>query len=167
MAQLPVLKFIFDRHKRASATKEGSIELQITFHRKAKFIASGVRVLPREWKNGQVVGRQDALQLNSSLGILMGNARRIVNELLESGQLDIAEIPSRLKAMQEPKQTESKKAFIDYCVERASVRKYGKTEDSQGRYDRFMRFFSAWGGIKSFDDIMEANIIEMDKVLSG
>jgi len=166
MAQLPVLKFIFDRRKRASATKEGSIELQITFHRKAKFMASGIHVLPREWKNGQVIGRSDALHLNSSLSVLMGNARRVVNELLEAGDLDLDEIPKRMKAKQEPKPVD-KDAFINYCNERACVRMYGKTKDSQERYNRFMRFFQAWGGIKSFDDITEANIIEMDMVLAG
>jgi hypothetical protein len=96
MAQLPILKFIFDRRKRASATKEGSIELQITFHRKAKFMATGIHVLPREWKNGQVTNRQDALQLNTSLSVVMGNARRIVNDLLDAGNRDLGETPKHM-----------------------------------------------------------------------
>jgi len=165
MAQLPILKFIFDRHKRSTPNKTGSIELQITFHRKAKFIATGVRVLQKEWKSGQVVNRFDAMELNVSLGIIMSNARRIVSELLASGELDLAEIPKRMRASQE-KSVDSTN-FVDYIKERAEVRKYGKTADSQDRYDRFIKFFLAWGVIKEFDDITEANIIEMDKVLAG
>ena len=166
MAQLPIMKFIFDRHKRSTPTKTGSIELQITFHRRAKFMATGVHVLPKEWKSGQVINRFDAMELNTSLDIMMANARRIVNELLQSGELELAEIPKRMKASQE-KKTADNTTFIDFIKERADVRKYGKTEDSQGRYDRFLKFFFAWGGIKTFDDITEANIIEMDKVLAG
>ena len=167
MAQLPILKFIFDRHHRATTSKWGTVELQITFHRKAKFMSTGVRVLPKEWKNGQVINRTDALELNNALSIMMGNARRVVNELLEAGQLELAEIPKRLQALQEPKRVSKDVSFIEYSKERARVRAYGKTRDSQERYSRFLRFFEAWNGIRTFDDITEANIIEMDKVLAA
>lgn len=165
MAQLPILKFIYDRHKRSSATKNGSVELQITFHRKAKFMATGVRILPKEWKNGQVVNRFDAIELNTALDVMMSNARRTINLLLASGELDLNEIPKRMRASQE-KKTESNTTFIDYIKERAEVRKYGKSEDSQERYDRFLKFFFAWKKIKNYNDVTEANIIEMDKVLA-
>ena len=168
MAHLPILKFIFDRHKRASSKKHGSIELQITFHRQVKFMATGIRILPREWKNGQVINRLDALELNAALDILMANARSIVTELLAAGQLELSEIPKRMKATQEPQEMKPQKnAFIEYCKERARVRMYGKTKDSQERYNRFMRFFTAWGVITQFDDITEANIVAMDKVLAS
>ena len=82
MTQIPVLKFIYDRHNRSSASHNGSIELQITFHRRAKFMATGICVLPNEWKNGQVVNRFDAKELNTTLDFMMTNARRIVNEII-------------------------------------------------------------------------------------
>ncbi|MBQ6050138.1 MAG: hypothetical protein IJL35_06025 [Bacteroidaceae bacterium] len=65
MSQLPIMKFVFDRRKRASAQKYGSVELDVTYNRRHKYMTTGVRILPKEWRNGHVVGRMDAMELNS------------------------------------------------------------------------------------------------------
>jgi site-specific recombinase XerD len=159
------MTFVYDRRKRASSVKYGTVELVVTFERKRKYITTGIRLYPKEWRGGHVVGRIDAMELNDSLDRIMGNARKVVNAMLQAGKLCLDDIPVMMKKMQEPEPKEKKRTFMDYCFERMEVRQYGKTEDSQERYSRFMRFFKEWGGIVDFEDITEANIIRMDKVL--
>jgi site-specific recombinase XerD len=57
--------------------------------------------------------------------------------------------------------------FLEFCNQRATIRKYGKKADSQERYDRFIRLFTSWGGIKEFEDITDKNIISYDKYLDS
>ena len=56
--------------------------------------------------------------------------------MMDEGKIDIFTITDRLKRMEE-----EQLCFIDFCTQRASVRKYGKKADTQERYDRFLRLF--------------------------
>ncbi len=160
------MKFVYDRRKRASREKYGTVELRITFERRTKYITTGIRIMPKEWKGEHVTGRLDAMELNGMLDKVIGNARKVITGMLESNNMCLDDIPARMKALQAAEaQNTPRRTFMDYCEERSEVRKYGKAEDSQERYDRFMRFFKAWKGIVNFEDITEANIIKMDKEL--
>ncbi len=58
------VKIIFDRRKKASKTVNGTVEIEIYKNRKRKWMSTGVHVLSHQWKNGMVVGRMDAPDLN-------------------------------------------------------------------------------------------------------
>ncbi|MBP5545747.1 MAG: site-specific integrase [Bacteroidales bacterium] len=164
----PVFKLIFDRRHRATSTKEGAIELRITYNRIQKHATTGVRVLPKQWKNGFIVNRPDALELQKTLDLFVTKARRVVNERMDSGTLDMQTIVAVIGGKEKEQSTANvpkQRMLVDYFTERASIRKYGRTEDSQARYDRFIRWFDDWGGMVTFDDITEANILKMDEVL--
>lgn len=164
----PTLKLMFDRNKRASKTKEGSIELRIGFDRKKKYATTGVRVFPREWRNGRIVHRLDAIELQRTLDEFVANARRIINDLIERGEFDIdtivAQIGGRTKHLA-GRNVVKERLLIDYFRERAEIRKYGRSEDSCERYERFLRWFEKWGGMRTFDDVNELNILTMDKAI--
>lgn len=164
----PTLKLMFDRNKRASKTKEGSIELRIGFERKKKYATTGVRVFPREWRNGRIVHRLDAIELQRTLDEFVANARRIINDLIERGEFDIdtivAQIGGRTKHLA-GRNVVKERLLIDYFRERAEIRKYGRSEDSCERYERFLRWFEKWDGMRTFDDVNELNILAMDKAI--
>lgn len=162
------LKLMFDRNKRASKTKEGSIELRIGFERKKKYATTGVRVFPREWRNGRIVHRLDAIELQRTLDEFVANARRIINDLIERGEFDIdtivAQIGGRTKHLA-GRNVVKERLLIDYFRERTEIRKYGRSEDSCERYERFLRWFEKWDGMRTFDDVNELNILAMDKAI--
>lgn len=164
----PTLKLMFDRNKRASKTKEGSIELRIGFERKKKYATTGVRVFPREWRNGRIVHRLDAIELQRTLDEFVANARRIINDLIERGEFDIdtivAQIGGRTKHLA-GRNVVKERLLIDYFRERTEIRKYGRSEDSCERYERFLRWFEKWDGMRTFDDVNELNILTMDKAI--
>lgn len=166
----PVFKLLFDRRHRATKTKEGSIELRITYNRIQRFATTGVRVLPREWKNGYIVNRLDAFELQQALDLFVANARKVVNEQMEMGTLDMDTIVAIINGKQKElagANNTYKAALMPFFRERAAIRKYGRVADSQERYDRFLKWFERWGGMESFDDITEANIIKMDEALTA
>lgn len=158
--RLPILAWVYDRRKVGSPKKEATVELRITYKGRQKFVSTGVRVLPREWRHGMVVGRMDARELNKGLDIIMGNARRVVNDMLEEGCFSLDEFSARLQ-----RATNGEKSFIEFARERSKVRCYGRSKDSKERYARFMRFFELWGKIKYFGDITDQNIILFDSEL--
>lgn len=97
---IPTLKLMFDRRKRASKTKEGAIELRIGYDRKKKYATTGVRVFPREWRNGYIVHRLDAAELQRTLDVYVANARKIINDLMERGEFDMDSIVAQINGRQ-------------------------------------------------------------------
>lgn len=166
----PIFKLIFDRRHRASATKEGAIELRITYNRIQKHATTGVRVLPRHWKNGRVVNRLDAMELQQTLDTYVLNARKIINELMTSGTLDMQTVVATINGKQLQQASANvphKQLLLPFFHERANIRKYGRAEDSQERYERFLRWFEQWNGMVTFDDVTESNILDMDRALAA
>lgn len=163
----PTLKLLFDRRHRATATKEGAIELRITYNRVQKHATTGVRVLPKHWRNGRIVNRIDAMELQRTLDMFVANAHKTINDLIERGELDMNTIVSVISGRQKAAATSSvdRQLLLDYFNERAAIRKYGRSTDSQERYDRFLRWFEKWGVMVTFSDINEANIMRLDEAL--
>lgn len=83
----PTTKVIFDRRKKAGPKTQGSVELEVYFQRKRKWISTGVKVLPRHWDDRKrVVGRIDAVDLNLRIDALEGNVLGIIRKLMVDGK---------------------------------------------------------------------------------
>ena len=156
----PQIVFVFDRRKIATPTIKSSVEMRITYNYKQKFLATGIKLYSTQWKNGKIINCPDIVQISQTLDKLLSNVRQVIFDMMNEGNIDILAIPERL----EKKETGSL-TFTQFCVQRAAIRKYGKQKDTQERYDRFIRLFSNWGEITSFEDITEKNIISYDKYL--
>lgn len=100
--------------------------------------------------------------LNQTLERLLVDVRKVIYEMYEEGNIDIFAIPARIEAKQKKGIT-----FLDFCNQRAEARKYGKALDSQERYDRFLRFLHAYGKIKTFSELTEAKVMELDRHLKA
>lgn len=157
---LPILCLVYDRKKQAKGAKTAPVELRITQNKTRKYITTGVRLMRKEWSNGRVVRREDAEELQESLELFVKKARTVLNQMLEEGEVSFDEVKPRMEALQKRKQT-----FIDFMQERSEVRKYGKSEDTKERYDRFLRFMVGWGKIVFFSDITEAKVMALDRFL--
>lgn len=160
MKKIPTVSFVFDRKHQSNSRKRGTIDLRIGYERKAKFISTGVHLLPKEWRNGMVTNRVDAIELNKSLDTLRINVQKVINDMMNEHAINLHEIPARLARLEN-----DGKSFIDFCKERAAIRKYGRVEDSKERYNRFLRFLVSYGKIKYFADVTEKNILVLDEYL--
>lgn len=159
--KLPTLTFIYNRKSTASPNRKASIELRITYDRKQKYISTGIKVLPKQWKNGKITGIPDAMQLNQQLENIIIQARNILVDMQSRDSFDLSLLQERLK------NPNAHLSFIEFCKQRIAVRKYGKTSDSQKRYDRFYKFLLESSKIKEFSDITDAAIIEFDELLKS
>lgn len=156
------VSLIFDRRKVSSASSPGTIEVRMTYRGDQKIFSSGKRVLPKEWKSGQVVNRLDANQINAYLADLVSRIRKILTDMEAEGHIDIHAVPKILTQ----NQTRESRTFIDFSRERAEIRKHGKAADTQERYDRILRFLEEYGKIRFFHDLTEKKIIDLDNYLS-
>jgi integrase len=162
MRTTPNVELIYNRRHTATTTKEAAVELRVSFRKQQKYMATGIKLLPKHWHRGRVSARTDAILINQTLDKLVNDVRKVIYEMMEEGDIDIFTIPDRLNRMRA-----GNVIFLDYCEKRAEVRRFGKSADSKARYDRFMKKFREWGGIKDWADITEEKIIEFDKYLSS
>jgi len=158
----PQVSFIYDRYKKASSTRKASVEMRIAYNYRQKYISTGIRLYPNQWKNGKIVNCPDILQISQVLDNMLTNVRQIIMEMLQQGEINISIIPDKLKELSVPRFD-----FYDFCNQRAEIRKYGKRKDTQERYNRFFRLFKTWGRIREFKDITDKNIILYDKYLES
>ena len=161
-SKLPQVTFIYNRYKNATKDKPAVVELRITYNYKQKYISTGIMLYPHQWKDGKIVNCPDLIKISKVLDKLLTDVKQVIYTMMEEGEIDIFSIPERLEKLHT-----KTIGFLEFCNQRAEVRKYGKRKDSQERYNRFMKFFKAWGKIKSFEDIKESNIIAYDKYLSS
>lgn len=158
----PVVGLTYNRYGKASDIKDAVIELRIYYMKKTKWISTGIRVFPKEWRNDRIVGRGDAMQLNRQLDKIISDVRQVVYEMYEEGQIELDAIPSRLLAKRKPVLM-----LLDFCRRRAEIRKHGIAKDSQERYDRFLTFLEGYDAIKTFYDLNEAKVMQLDQYLIG
>lgn len=156
----PQVTLVFDRRKIATPTVKASVEFRICHNYKQKFISTGIKLNSTQWKNGKITNCPDIIQISQTLDKMLTDIRQVIYDMVNEGNIDIQDIPRKLSLLHT-----GKIKFLDYCDQRAEIRKYGKKKDSQERYDRFIRLFKEWGKINDFEDITEKNIISYDKYL--
>ena len=157
VSNFPQITYIYNRYNKDTTKQKASVEIRIYYNNKQKYISTGIRLFAHQWQNGFVINTPDSLQLNQKLNKMMSDVRQITMQMAEEGYIDIFAIPKRLKM-----EDKSKLSFIDFCQQRANIRKYGKKKDTQERYERFLGHLKEWGGMVEFEDITEQNIIKYD-----
>jgi integrase len=156
------LTLIYDRKKRASAKKCGTVELVISLCGKRKYLSTGVKVLPKEWKNGGVTARDDQNELNEQLHLLKKKVNGIIARMQEEGKVDLDAIPGIMRD-----EMLLTKTFLGYAKEMAQERYKHVSERTRKHYEVFLRFAEEWRGIVYFSDVNERNVMKMDAVLKS
>lgn len=156
----PILKYIYNRYRKASPTRDAVVELRIAYNNRQKYLSTGIRLFPKEWQRGRVVNRLDAAIINKTLDKLMNDVREVIYEMIDDNQIDIFAIPVKLAAKRRKTMT-----FIEFYKEKAEIRKHGIGKIAQGRYDLVPRVLEEFGRISTFYDLTPKNIIALDKYL--
>lgn len=159
----PVIDFAHNINN-YSGDKPRPVVLRVYYDRVRRYINTGVMVRKREWKKGQVVGRLDLTELNEILSGFMLHAKNILAEMTKEGDFDFEEYIHRIK--QRINNTDDNSSdFFRYIRMRSAARSNALSDDSKERYNRFIRWFDEWGGMKYFSDITPENILLMDEAL--
>ena len=156
---LPRITFIYDRYHKSSKSKQATVEMRITYNKKQKYISTGIQLYPNQWDGRKVITSPDCITLNKLLDKMLSNVMQVIYKMYDKGNIDIFSIPNIIE------NNGDSISLKDFIRKRIEVRTYGKAKNTLKRYERFQKFFHQWGGIKTFSDINEHNIILYDKYL--
>lgn len=158
----PVLRFVFDRKHTASKTTKGTVQIEILFERKRKWLSTGVRLYSDQWsEKTKVKNTVQSLDLNERLDTQMRNINEFINGLVKNKEpFSFDKLEHFLKYSQ------TKESFIDFIKRRVSER----TDLRRGTLNTHASLITSleeFGRIVYFTDITTANIMHYDNFLHG
>lgn len=89
---IPKVKLIYDRKKQCGKQGEGDIEIYVYHAGRKRYLSTGVRVRKREYKDGVVCARVDAVELNKRLQWCIQNVQEQVNAMVEKDMIAIGDL---------------------------------------------------------------------------
>jgi integrase len=150
---------VFDHRGRTKAGKEGPLELRITHARKPYYINTGIKVLGREFRDGQIINRADADVLQAQLELITLRYKEAVLECIKKGTpINVAEI--RKQAYNINITRESSASMFDWLTKQ--VPKLNISAGTRRRYDVLLRRLDQFDKLKSWDDLTVENLYEFD-----
>ncbi len=158
--ELPTVSYVFDRRHIATNIKTAAIELRITYKSRQKYLATGIRVKKNQWKNGQIVGSLECIELNRSLDIFKNKVWSIINKMIDED--DGVNLNMVSDMLHQNKKTSM--SFIDYVWSR--IKSKPSASGTHKHYISFAHFLENWGKIVWFSDLTESNIRRMDEYLN-
>lgn len=162
---IPKIKYVFDRQKRAKnkVDRTGKIELRISYDGKDKYISTGIGVQPEKWNDNEqmVAGMLEAMSYNLILARLRAKVMEVISDMEKEGSFDLNAIPDRLKAQS------VNLTFLEFVELRIMQEEKTKAYNTVKGHKVFLRQMTAWGKIKYFGDITQANINKMNEWLKG
>ena len=150
---------VFDHRGRTKAGKEGPLELRITHARKPYYINTGIKVLGREFRDGQIINRSDADVLQAQLELITLRYKEAVLECIKKGTpINVAEI--RRQAYNINITRESSASMLDWL--KKQIPKLNISAGTRRRYDVLLRRLEQFDKLKSWDDLTVENLYEFD-----
>ena len=151
-------KIIFDRHKRATRTEPGTIDIRITIDRKTYYVSTGVKVLKSEWAAGAICNRPDSDILNARVRILYNRVMTELNERMEAGEtIDVAYIRKKVWQMSEAQADNSMLDWIEEQVPMLNIK-----EGTRKHYMTVLLRLTEYGEMKSWRDLSVEGLYKWD-----
>ncbi len=97
---VPTVRVVFDRRRRAGRDKRGSVEICVYWRGRQCYVTTGVMLLRRQWRDGLVVGRPDAFELQRTIDSLCVRVRSVVNDMIEDGAIDFGLLRDRVAGVE-------------------------------------------------------------------
>lgn len=161
--KMPILKFVFDRRKKATETIPASVELEIYFDRfHRKRVATGVKLCAGQWDAKlHAVNRPDGVLLNARLAEVKKKYEEIFYEMYAEG------LPPSYDNYEAyvsgETQVKIPVSFLDFMEQRISERNlsYETKRTQRVALDALRRF----GRIRTFASLTPANLYAFDMFL--
>lgn len=157
---------IYNHRRRFSKDGTAPVEVRVTIKRHAYYINTGVSVRPREWKFGQIVGREDCVEKNERLSIMLARVDRIVNERLADCSEDdinfeeVRKLVFAPDARRKVDDAEDMLSWMEREVGRLDVRK-----GTAAHYYVTVRALAEFGAMRKWSDLSIENIHKWDAYL--
>jgi len=151
-------KIIYDRHKRATRTEPGTIDIRITIDRKTYYVSTGVKVMKSEWAAGAICNRPDSDILNARVRILYNRVMQELNERMEAGEtIDVAYIRKKVWQVSEAQTDNSMLDWIEEQVPMLNIK-----EGTRKHYMTVLLRLTEYGEMKSWRDLSVEGLYKWD-----
>lgn len=157
---------IYNHRGRFSKDGTAPVEVRVTINRRAYYINTGVSVRPREWKFGQIVGREDCVEKNDRLRIMLERVDRIVNKRLADCSEDDISFSEVRKMVFSPdsrrkvKDAEDMAEWMNQEINNLGVRK-----GTAAHYRVSVSALVASGAMRHWSDLSVENVHKFDAYL--
>lgn len=150
---IPKVRLVFDRKAKAGNNKcEGDVEVYVYHNGKKRYLSTGVRVRKREYNDGTISVRADAVELNRRLQWCLRNVQEQINQMVEDDNVDVRGIELRLN--------DRSANFIDWMESVAEGRNVA--EGTKNTYRCVIRDIRRFGQIVTMADVTLDNIEEYE-----
>ena len=139
------IRVLFDRKGQATNKKAALVQLEIRYDKERKFLSTGVKVFKGQFKNGRIVGREDADLLNDKINALYSRIMEIGTNCIREHRAFAFSMLNNLS------ETESPSSFLDFCKKRTEEKRSAPASRKNNRL--FCRILEKYGLIRSFADI--------------
>jgi integrase len=149
---------IFDHRNRTPQGAEGPLEVRVTIDRKAKYIATGIKVRRSEWRQGVIVNRPDSDILNARLRVIVDRVAREVNQAIAEGRaIDVADVKRRVWVAQVDAASTSLLDWVDQEIDSLHL-----AEGTVKHYRTTSARLHEWGMMRRWADLTVENIVKWD-----
>lgn len=139
------IRVLFDRKGQATNKKAALVQLEIRYDKERKFLSTGVKVFKGQFKNGRIVGREDADLLNDKINALYSRIMEIGTNCIREHRFFAFYMLNNLH------ETESPSSFLNFCLKRTEEKRSAAASRKNNRL--FCRILEKYGLIRSFSDI--------------
>ena len=149
---------VFDHRNRTPQGAEGPIEVRMTIDRRAKYIATGIKVRRSEWRQGVIINRPDSDVLNARLGAIVDRIAREVNQAIVEGRdIDVVDIKRRVWVAQVDAASTSLLDWIDQEIDTLML-----AEGTLKHYRTTASRLHEWNVMRRWSDLTVENIVKWD-----
>lgn len=151
-------KIVFNRRKNGSVTKKASVEIEVSYNGKRKWISTGVCVYTSEWHHqSMVVRRNDANELNTIINSMRACVNKVILDCMERG---IEFSFSALSAGMEKTKVVPIREFIDQYLDDKHL-----SDGTRLKYYVLRNDLDEYEKLKNISDVTEESLIEYDRHL--
>lgn len=157
LEKYPITRIVHDRRKMGSRGKPATVEIEILFEKKRKWISTGVRVPSINWKDNRgVVGLPDAMDLNMKISKLDNAIKNYIRQLM------IDDKPFLWSGLdQVVNRVQCKSTFVEFVEDLVNNRKDIK-ESTRRNHKKFLYALQEFKLINYFNDLTRGNICKYD-----
>lgn len=152
------IRLIFDRKNVATKKNQASVQIEVSYQRKRKYIGTGVRLYADQWgKDSKIKNHPQSIQLNKQITDQVSEIYSFLDKL------NSKKIPFSFEKLDEfvnIGQLDTDESFLNFMKNRIEERSV--SEGTKERQRCVLRALMSFKKIKSFNDITLERIYEYD-----
>lgn len=152
------VRLVFDRYKTASKTKLGTVQMEITYMRKRKWVSTGVRLYKDQWDDRKhVINSTDVIELNEQLNGMVTDMERWLRDNVPFSWEKLAD---HLKS------PGAKDDFCKFVLDTINGRNNIRATTKR-THREIVSVLAEYGRINTVRDLTPSNIMDFDNFLHG